>query len=241
MQEDSNNKDGVPWWQLGGTARRIAAYLWFNVEVGDTFTMAEVRNAAQVEQQTQSDRRLRELREQGWEIVGYKDDPSLKPNHYRLESKGQRLWLGEKVVRDAISNKLRRMVFDRDNHTCVICGVTAGEPYPDLLSDRARMTVGHRVPNQRLGDASLENLQTECSRCNETVRNLLDDPETLKDVLPFLEALSKDQLLRLHDWLIAGRKMSSDLDIAYARIRRLNKNEQSKTLDFLDELIKELD
>jgi hypothetical protein len=46
--EDSSLCNGVPWWKLtvtpGGRARfggekRLAAYLWFNVRVGGTFTM----------------------------------------------------------------------------------------------------------------------------------------------------------------------------------------------------------
>ena len=71
VQKDSKlTSDGVPWWTVGGTTKRIAAYLWFNVSEGGTFTMAEVRAAAQIEKQTQSDRRMRELREQGWVVVG---------------------------------------------------------------------------------------------------------------------------------------------------------------------------
>jgi len=205
--------DGQLWWQKGGTTKKIASYLWFNVEIGSTFTMADVRKAVGIEEQTQSDRRLRELREQGWVITGYKDDSSLPMNTYRLEKRGQRIWLGEKLDRDVISNRLRREVFNRDHNTCVICGIYAGDEYPDLLGQTARMTVGHRIPNQRLGEATLENLQTECSRCNETIRNLLDNPEIIEDVMPALDELSIEEISELHNWLTAGHRIPSNIGL----------------------------
>jgi hypothetical protein len=223
----------APWQGKGGTAKKLSAYLWFNVEEGSTFTMAQVRKAIGIEEQTQSDRRLRELREQGWVIIGYKDDKSLPMNTYRLDQKGQRLWLGEKVERDTISNRLRREIFNRDHNTCVICGIYTGDEYPDLSGTTARMTIGHRIPNQRLGDATFENLQTECSRCNETIRNLLDDPEIVEDVLPHLDTLPIGDLNKLLDWLEIGRRTYSDIEIAYSRIRKLSPEEQIRAINFL--------
>ncbi|MFQ8870686.1 MAG: HNH endonuclease [Varibaculum timonense] len=219
---ESISPSGLPWWQVGGTTKRIAAYLWFNVELDGLFTMAEVRKAAKIEQQTQSDRRMRELREQGWVVTGYKDEKDLPRDSYRLKARGKRLWLGERIERDSISNKLRRQVFARDHNTCVICGVVAGEPYPDLPSVKARMTVGHRIPNQRLGTATLDNVQTECARCNETIRNLLEDPETFDSLKPLLDALSQDELRELNSWISDGKRRLSNLDLAYSKYHALN-------------------
>lgn len=230
-QSESISPSGLPWWQVGGTTKRIAAYLWFNVEVGSLFTMAEVRKAANIEQQTQSDRRMRELREQGWVVAGYKDEKDLPRDTYRLKARGKRLWVGERIERDVISNKLRREVFARDNNTCVICGVVAGEPYPDLPSVKARMTVGHRVPNQRLGTATLDNVQTECARCNETIRNLLDDPETFEALKPLLDTLTQAELKELSKWIADGKRRLSNLDLAYSKYHALNEvgKEQADT------------
>lgn len=238
VQKDSElTSDGVPWWTVGGTTKRIAAYLWFNVSEGGTFTMAEVRAAAQIEKQTQSDRRMRELREQGWVVVGYKDDKSLPMDSYRLVKRGLRLWLGERAERDAISNKLRRQVFARDNNTCVICGISVGDEYPDMPGSKARMTVGHRIPNQRLGEATLENLQTECARCNEPIRNLLKNPDTFEDVEPLLKDLSASELKALMTWIDDGKKTFSKLDLAYAKVRYLSPGELSKAKDFIRKAI----
>ncbi len=239
--DGSTNVDGVPWWRVAGTTRRIAAYLWFNVALGDTFTMAQARRAAEIEHQTQSDRRMRELREQGWVVEGYKDDSSLPMDTYRLVAKGQKLWLGEKLERDVISNKLRRQVFERDGNTCVICGVRTGEEYPDMPGEKARITVGHRVPNQRLGEATMENLQTECSRCNETVRNMLDDPERFEEVIPLLESLDWSMVRELSVWLEDGRRTPFPVDIAYSRIRKLNHVDQERAAAYIRDILLELD
>ena len=228
---------GLPWWQVGGATKRIAAYLWFNVEIGGVFTMAEVRQAAGIERQTQSDRRLRELREQEWVILGYKDEMSLPMDSYRLKKCGKRWWRGERVERDTISNRLRREVFARDHNMCVVCGVIAGDSYPDMPSETARMTVGHRIPNQRHGAATLDNLQTECARCNESIRNLLDDPETFQSLKPLLLSLSQTELKELSCWIAEGRRKFTDLDLLYSKYRVLNETEKEKVRAFVAWLV----
>lgn len=234
---DSMDKsDGEIWKKIRGTKNRIAAYLWFNVEVGGVFTLAEVRTEIDVVNQTQTDRRLRELREQGWVIEGYKDSKGMKSNSYILKKKGNRIWAGEKNQRDAISNKLRRQVFARDNNTCVVCGISAGEPYIDALDEKARMTIGHRVPNQRLGNATLENLQTECSRCNEPIRNLLKDPETFEDLLGDINRLDLKSIAELSQWIHEGRRTPRLIDIIYSRYRYLSPHEKSSMKAYISQV-----
>ena len=84
------------------------------------------------------------------------------------------------------------------------------------------MTVGHRIPNQRLGTATLDNVQTECARCNETIRNLLEDPETFDSLKPLLDALSQDELRELNSWISDGKRRLSNLDLAYSKYHALN-------------------
>lgn len=237
--EEKYNPDGIVWWKIGGATRRIAAYLWHNVPVGSTFTLAQVREATGTELQTQSDRRLRELREQGWRIVGYKDDPTLETHCYRLEICGNRVWLGEKNERDYVSAKIRRQVFFRDSNTCVICGVSAGESYPDRPELRARMTIGHRIPNQRLGEATLENLQTECARCNEAIRDLLDDPLAFEDVKNDIAALTSRELLTLQQWVTDGKRNFTNMEMLFSQIRYMSSNERNKVELFIQALVDE--
>src|SRR5699024_202328 len=149
----------------------VAAYLWFTKQEGDSFTMRELREAlgepGQPEDAEHLNRRMRSLRPQGWRIDSYKDRHGQAADSYLLGKKGERTWLGEHREIDAASAAVRRLVLDRDGNRCVICGVGAGEPYPEEPDSRARMTIGHRRAGARLADASPDNLQTECARCNE--------------------------------------------------------------------------
>ena len=238
-----SDEDGVLWWKANlGAAKRISAFLYFNRDVGDVFSMEELRVALGEEdapnRDEQLNRRLRNLREHEWVIDGYKDSSDLSPATYRLVAKGKRLWLGEKVIRDTVSNKVRRQVFERDRDTCQICGVVAGEPYADDARMTARMTVGHRVPNQRLGRATLNNLQAECARCNEPIRNLLPDPETLDNIMPAVSNLSADELRVLDEWLQAGRRTQPNVDVVYARIRRLGDSDRAQLTAHVHALLK---
>jgi hypothetical protein len=74
--------DGTPWWlvrttpgtrrQPFGGVKRIAAYLNFEVEVGEHFTMRQLRQElgqdGVAETAEHFNRRLRELRPDGWQI-----------------------------------------------------------------------------------------------------------------------------------------------------------------------------
>lgn len=56
----------------------------------------------------------------------------------------------------AIPNDLRWAVFERDNFTCKICGA------------RKHLHCDHIHPESKGGEATMENLQTLCSRCNRS-------------------------------------------------------------------------
>lgn len=226
--------DGEFWWQVQttpgmnqkyGGEKRISAYLNFNVEVGETFTMRELRDElgadGVAEDAEQLNRRLRNLRPDDWVIPSYKDDRSLAPNTYRLEAVGTRVWLGERNKRDKVSATTRRLVLERDSHTCAVCAIGAGEEYDEYPGTFARMTMGHRVPGQRLGGASVDDLQTECAMCNEPIRDQLPDPETFDEVLPEVRGLKGSDLREIRTWLQVGRRSRSKTERIYGRVRRL--------------------
>ena len=59
-----------------------------------------------------------------------------------------------------ISDKLRYQVLKRDNFKCCACGASpAKDPSVELHMD-------HIIPYSKGGEATLENLQTLCSKCN---------------------------------------------------------------------------
>ncbi len=147
MTDDLQNDDAEPsrfygdiaWWKLRvapgtnrrfGGEKRLAAYLYFNVPVGGTFTMRQLREALgeedTPEQAEHLNRRLRNLKPQGWRFTSYKDQYGQAMDEYVLQEKGNKLWLGETTKRSNISAALKRQVYERDHNRCVICGVGAG-------------------------------------------------------------------------------------------------------------------
>ena len=141
--------------QKFGGEKRLAAWLQFEREVGETFTMKDLRAALGAEGVPDNaehlNRRLRELRKDDWEITSYQDDRSLPPDTYRLDAKGTRVWLGERNPRNTVSLAIRTMVIRRDGGRCKICGIGSNEPYHHEPGTNAVMTVGHITPQERGG------------------------------------------------------------------------------------------
>ena len=128
--------DGKDW---SAAQLTILKLLW-NMEWIDRTTIFEAV------QQTYYDRRIRELRESGWQI-----ETHSSKTKYRLISH-------EKLVgnkRTYPSQKQKQMVSDQDNHTCQIC----------KTSDE-NLQFDHKIPHERGGQTEVENLQLLCSPCN---------------------------------------------------------------------------
>lgn len=233
--------NGVLWWDLEvhpgkklkyGAERKIAAYLAFNLEVGDTFTMKDLRDRVGRESvpnsQEHLNRRLRKLREEGWILLSNKDDKSLNIGVYRIEQIGWHPGEGERPKADSISKSMERAVFERDGYRCAICGIGRGEPYPGDPDTRAVITVGHRQARMYQGSTDdIENLETQCKIHNETVRaDVL--PESVDEVLVDLRKLRKSELERLETWLGQGYRSRDRLDQIHDRIRTLSPAERSQ-------------
>ncbi|MFJ1971856.1 HNH endonuclease [Streptomyces sp. NPDC087903] len=250
--DESRAPDGTPWWELSiqpgtkakrfGQERRLAAWLWFSKSVGDTFTMRELRAALGpdiAEDAEHLNRRLRELRKCDWAIPSQRSDGTLAPDEYRLQRKGARLWLdGERAKhnRFAPSLRIRRLVMDQDGSRCRICGLGADDTYPED-GERVRLTIGHLVPQERLTSRGarddLSNWRTECSRCNETVRDEIPDPERLDEVLAGLKRLTGNEARELLSWVRKGERPRSRVDQAYDRARRLSEPDRAAVIEHL--------
>ena len=233
--------NGILWWKLRywpgsttreyGDERKLAAWMAFNVNIGETFTMRDLRTALGGDvipnDAEHLNRRLRELRKDGWSVPSNKDDRNLPVGTYRLETQGWHPGEGKRPARNTISQATRRRVLDRDGWRCVVCGVGSGEPYPGEPGTNAVLTAGHRVPNAFGGSSrDINNLQAECKRCNEPVRQELRSPETLEQVLPDVRRLKKSELETLLSWLVAEHRTRNRLDDVYDRARRLSAGEQ---------------
>ncbi|MGW0062497.1 HNH endonuclease [Streptosporangium sandarakinum] len=106
-------------------------------------------------------RRMRELEEEGWQIVSSVDDPSLPPGSYRLPT----LAKSPPRVRQAI--KLRYKILERDKQTCQDCGAVPGQG--------VALQVHHVLPVHQGGDNDERNLVTLCSHCHGGRHALMGD------------------------------------------------------------------
>ena len=236
--------DGSLWWQLEthpgtkqsyGGERKLAAWLAHNVKLEETFTMRRLRAAIGdyhgPNDDEQLNRRLRNLRPDGWVVLSYKTDPSLAKEEYRLKATGWHPGLGKRPQHRRISSAMRRNVLERDGRRCVVCGLASGEPYPGEPGTSVTLTAGHRIPEQRGTKVhSIDELQTECARCNEPVRDELPDPHTLAEVRPLVGRLGRHDREQLLKWLVDGRRHRSRLDEAHDRVRTLSPNERETVI-----------
>ncbi|MFF5024207.1 HNH endonuclease [Streptomyces collinus] len=121
-------------------------------------------------------RRMRELEEEGWQIVSNVDDPTLPPGSYRLPTLDKR----PPRVRQAI--KLRYEILERDKKTCQDCGRIPGQG--------VTLQVHHVLPVHQGGTNDTDNLVTLCSECHggrhalmgTSVRDELLNPDHEPDV-----------------------------------------------------------
>ena len=246
--------DGTLWWRLRhkpgstksrfGDERKLAAYLACHIGPGNVFSMRMLRDGLgdAMERNTAEhlNRRLRELRlRDGWRIPSQKDDATLAQDEYRVEVVGWHPGTGApRPVKDVPSDRTRRLVFERDKLTCQICHTMAGEPYIDLPEKIMRPTLGHRIPGKRLTrKATPEELQTECARCNESIRDELFDPITLVELLPRITRMKRASKERLLAWLEMGHRSKDSEELAYADARRLTAGERELLREELQRMV----
>ncbi|MFB7594885.1 HNH endonuclease [Streptomyces sp. NPDC056160] len=126
---------------------------------------------------------------------------------------------------------------ERDGRRCVVCGTAAGESYPGDPTNKARLTIGHRVPQERLrsrGAADdIDNWRTECARCNEPVRDAIPDPIQYDEVLAQVKRMSRDNKRTLLSWLERGERTRSELDRVYDLARILGQTEKEHLVAYL--------
>jgi hypothetical protein len=157
-----------------------------------------------------------------------------KSHEYRLDKIGWHPALGSRPKDPAhVSNSDRVKVIKNDGSRCIICGIGDGEPYPDQPERQAVMTVGHRVAGHFQGRGSLDNLQTECALCNESISAGAGIPETYQEVVYAVHELKKKEKAALIEWLLMRRRTRSSLDKVYDRARKLSHGDRNALIDEL--------
>ena len=210
-----------------GAEPKLAAWLRLNAKIGQVLTIKQLRKALETpggrpNTDEHFNRRFRNLRRYGWVVRSSQEEGDLKPNEYRLRKMGAPIWLGKKeYVQAAVSAKQRREVFDRDGNRCLLCGIGSGEPYPDEPSKGARLTIGHFVADSLLGPGNPANLRTECSRCNEPVKEEARRSESALELWPKIRGLSRADKVQLLRWVENGYHERNKIDRLFDQIRVL--------------------
>jgi 5-methylcytosine-specific restriction endonuclease McrA len=233
---DAYAPPGHLWWDLRvwpgtkkqrfGAEPRLAAWLNFNARVGTILTLRNLREVLSEEEAPNQDehfgRRFRNLRKYGWVVHSSRDVAGLKQDEYRLDEIGRPIWLGKsKFTKKSVLAKVRREVFDRDGHRCLICGIGLGEPYPDDPATRARLTLARLVagPPHRRNDPA--NLRTECSRCNAPAKEEAARSESAEEIWPKIRNLGREDKARLLQWIEQGHRDRDNVDRLFDQYRCL--------------------
>lgn len=203
----------VPDWRASTAGTRVRVALWLHSEVGEhgTFTKAQLRDAFPGVEQV--DRRMRDLRAEGWIIATYRQDRSLSADELRLVREGGRIW--ERGYRSraasSVTDKERQATFAADGYACRHCGIMGGDTYPDDPVRTATLTLA-RVP--AVPGAALLTL---CDRCHAGAQDQPADGSVLDD----LGLLDDAQRARLAAWVTRGARPDQPEEALWRRYRRL--------------------
>jgi hypothetical protein len=202
----------------------IRAGLWLLQEVGEgnAFTKEQLRKA--FPGVSQIDRRVRDLRSWGWEILSNTEDASLLAEDQRFVRAGCAVW-DPKERREysagqgkAPTAKERQAAFARDDYQCTVCGIAGGEPYLEDSSQVAVLSATRRetaLPDGRTSTL----LVTECKRCRSGTPE--DATGSAAEVLSEIRALDGSEQRRISRWMERGRRGTTPLERAWNAYRRL--------------------
>jgi len=205
----------------------VMEFLRNEVGIGNTFTMTQLRERHPGINQI--DRRMRDLRPAGWVIDSCQTDTSLPIDTYRLVK------IGGDTLPPAVSGRARREVFEAANNRCQVCGVGAGEPYPDEPNRICRLQIGHWIPKDQGGHGtSRGNLRAECQRCNEAMRNSQGSMVTSQSVLVRAGNLGRSARAELIQWMTQGSRDQSESEKLWYEWRQLPPSEQEIILEELE-------
>jgi hypothetical protein len=194
------------------------------IGVGNVFTKSQLRDAFPGVEQV--DRRMRELRGDGWAIATSREDRSLEQDELRLLVAGGKVW--EEGYRRAakgsprLTAKARAAAFAADGYVCVLCGMGAGETYPDDRSAVARL-----VCQRTIGRDGGAELRTVCDRCHAAA----EPCEPAADVLNAARQLDAVERRVLTGWMARGERDRRPADRVWARLRRLPATELATIAD----------
>ncbi|AYG82638.1 hypothetical protein DWB77_04821 [Streptomyces hundungensis] len=213
-----------------GTMKRAGLWLVTVIGEGSVFTKDELRQA--FPGVSQIDRRMRDLRDHGWQIHTNREDVSLEPYEQRFVRQGEAVWepgKGRTKAAAPITATQRREIMARDGNFCRSCGISGGESYAGTY-EAAQLDIARRQVRQDDGTSKVE-LVTECNRCRVGGRQLTADPA---DVLTGVRQLGRLERRVLAGWVADDRRPFSPVERLWAEYRSLPEESRHKIRQALD-------
>ncbi|MBR7833823.1 hypothetical protein KDL01_11135 [Actinospica durhamensis] len=212
--------DQLPSWRDESLSTVKRAALWLVAEVGEgsVFTKAQLRDA--FPDIAQIDRRMRDLRDYGWQIDTRREDPHLEAHEQRFTQAGDPVWAPGTAKRQrtgSVSAVQRREVFLRDDYICRSCGIAAGARYSDDSYESAQLDIARRIVVKPGGEESVE-LVAECNRCRVGGRALVADLGKLLAGIDSLGALERRVFV---GWIKADKRELALIERLWGEYRSL--------------------
>lgn len=215
----------LPSWQDGkfGTMKRAALWLVTVVGEGNIFTKEQVKDA--FPGISQADRRVRDLRDYGWQIDTHREDALLGQHEQRFVAQGQPVWEPGKATKDstAITDTQRRKVLARDGNRCRSCGITPGQVF-DGSFESAQIDIARRKVRQADGSRPVQ-LVAECNRCRVGGRGLDADLSAVTTGIAKLSGLERKMLT---EWVAADEREFGVVERLWADFRTLPAESRDK-------------
>ncbi|MEU4430283.1 hypothetical protein ACWDO0_29050 [Nocardia rhamnosiphila] len=206
------------WNQSGlGTMKRVALWLVQEVGAGEIFTKTRLREA--FPGTSQVDRRMRDLRDFGWQIDTSREDPTLGAHEQRFVAQGDPVWEPGKATRKvglAVTASERHELMMRDGHMCRSCGIGPGERYAGTYV-ASQLDIARRKVVSPDGSKSVH-LVVECNRCRVGHR---DSTADLAEVLARVDKLPAFEKKILTSWIEQDKRNFSEVEELWATYRTL--------------------
>ena len=178
-----------------GSKERIRRFFLDNVGVVlDSQQLQEASGGAR-----EFGRRIREVREEGWQIKTHNDRSSLKPGEYILEDATVRP--RQYIFPKRISNRVRAQVLERNGYTCQMCGAAAGDDDDQNPGRQVRLHIGHIIDRSHGGTDEPSNLRALCSACNQGAKNIVQEPPSWTWLLAQIRRASVADQQKAFEWL----------------------------------------
>ncbi|MER7315399.1 hypothetical protein ACIPJG_00790 [Streptomyces halstedii] len=212
-----------------GTMKRSALWLISVVGEGNIFTKEDVKAA--FPGISQADRRVRDLRDYGWQIDTNREDITLGQHEQRFVKPGAPVWEPGKATKSGVSltQTQRREVLARDGHLCRSCGISPGETYADSY-EAAQLDIARRVVKLPHGEGETVELVSECNRCRVGGRKESADLGAVLEGIAGLGGLERNLLA---GWIEADKREFGAAERLWAQYRTLPEESRTKVRDAL--------